>query len=324
MALSPNTIAQCAKRHTDSFCEFGVDYQSLSWNCQSSALRNIRTLELGSLVKKPAYLNPSGAASDPQRFVPGWIGQAIYNNALSLRRLKLGTESCVVKGYLFNEELDVLTQARTLRGLYAHMVGPNQVSRSEVLNSIPMVPLCLTSLHLIGLDVSLIISDDFPRVFKFASLKAFYLESCICSEVLLESLAVSFESRRARSPSSDQAPAIKDFRFRHEESTISLHKALEKFLSSFSGLQALSVLLDRTEAPEGMPHPRCFAHQHGDTLRTLVWEGRTGPRTVLRLDTSFLSNDARGPNQLVYISENCPRLVELGVAIDWRHHYQVN
>ncbi|KAI9777891.1 MAG: hypothetical protein M1835_005116 [Candelina submexicana] len=175
------------------------------------------------------------------------------------------------------------------------------------------IPLLKPGLFVDCVDVHLTLSEGLPRVFRFSSLETFYLESCIGSEELLESLAVSFGST-----SNDQVPKIKDFRFRHEDSTTSLRVAVGKFLSSFSGLRSLSILLDRTEA---MPHPRCFTEKHGKTLKTLVWDGRSEPRSHFCLSTAVVASDPFVHSELVFISENCPHLVELGVSIDWRHHY---
>ncbi|KAI9721802.1 MAG: hypothetical protein M1812_002137 [Candelaria pacifica] len=307
-------------KHPDTFSELGVEYQTVSWSSQASvkSLPKLHSLELGSLVRKPVQFDPSGRPVVSRDFSPDWVGRLIYDNASQLRRLKLGTESCLINSYIENGGgLDHPTQAKTFRKLYANMGGPNEEAQLQSVDGVPkavITPLCLNSLHLIGLDVSLTLSESFPRIFKFAPLETFYLESCVGSEDLLESLAVSFGST-----SIDHAPKIKDFRFRHEESGSILHDALGKFLSSFSGLQSLAILLDGTR---DMPHPRCFTHKHGDTLKTLVWDGRSGARTDFGVRTAILASETFVHSQLTYISENCPGLVELGVSIDWRHTYQ--
>ncbi|KAI9878821.1 MAG: hypothetical protein M1830_010390 [Pleopsidium flavum] len=156
------------------------------------------------------------------------------------------------------------------------------------------------------------------QLFQLNNLKKLGLESCWGSTAFLSVLIQFFSSITAKSAQgrSQTSPLLKSFTFRHEQPTPEMIDNLEKFFSSSSGLEEVSVLLDNTNK---MLHPRCFCTHHGPSLKALIWEGREAPRTAMNVDTSIITGGS--PSNITYLDEickNCPNLIELGIPIWWK------
>ena len=165
-------------------------------------------------------------------------------------------------------------------------------------------PMDLSTLHLIGMGLPM--PSTYPVAIKSPLtflrpelLQVLRLESCIGTEDLLIGLTLVSNL------------SLKCFWLRSEVECPVLRSNLEMFLKSFSGLFYLSVLLDRTLE---LPGAECFLKTHGRTLKTLVWEGRTGPRMTAHACTSLRDPKPRMGNRL---NQECSNLEELGIAIDW-------
>lgn len=114
-------------------------------------------------------------------------------------------------------------------------------------------------------------------------------------------------------------PRLKEFVFRYEAPIDQLKTQLHRFLSSFSGLKLLSVLLEWTY---DIPDPSCFLNTHAQTLEVLVYEARACPRMTFEQDTSVpigLSMGSLGGlySPLYTILTSCPTLQELSVPMSW-------
>lgn len=244
----------------------------------------------------------------------GWgdayhMGHLAGKQRSSLRHLKLGTERSLAKryavtgGYYFDEQREAFDQ---------FLVGLEESLTQNVAFN-------LTSLRLCGLCVGDAYFGHFATTTITRNLKKLGLESCFGSEVFPTALFRNFKSTVTVSPSgtSHSAPKLTSFTFRHELPTSVGIESLDKFISSFSGLEELFVLLDKTNE---MLHPRCFSAQHGPTLKALVWEGRTAPWTnmEIEIDTSIVVKGSSSANaHLDEICNTCPNLVELGIPLDW-------
>ena len=129
------------------------------------------------------------------------------------------------------------------------------------------------------------------------------LESCLNVQEILISLTSKSELK------------LKRFSLRQEVASYMFCTSLANFLDSFSGLEHLSDLLDRTCISVAVTS---FTATHGPNLTTLVWETRRDERDSLALCTSLpLNNRRREPTYLREICRQCPKLRELGFALDW-------
>ena len=91
---------------------------------------------------------------------------------------------------------------------------------------------------------------------------------------------------------------------------------LAKFLSSFSGLDYLSVLLNDAATVSAAS---CSTATYGKTLKILAWEGRRGRKSMLERDTSLFSYDTpeiHVASRPAITKENV-NLEEFGFAYDW-------
>ena len=176
--------------------------------------------------------------------------------------------------------------------------------------------LSLEALRLCGLHLAAAIRYDGPEI-DFTNLTTLMIESCFNMRSAFEQLA----ARGAINFTTPSKMRLKSFYLRHESSGIRVDGDIEQllftFLCSFQGLEEPHVLL------EG-PGPRKWALapiliKHSQTLRTLVWDQRTGPRMKAEKSTTVHSP------RLFYldcISRYCQKLVALGISTDWDFVYQ--
>ena len=176
--------------------------------------------------------------------------------------------------------------------------------------------LSLEALRLCGLHLAAAIRYDGPKI-DLTNLTTLTIESCFIMRSAFEQLA----ARGAINLTTPSKMRLKSFYLRHEKSGIRVDEDIEQllfmFLCSFQGLEDLHVLL------EG-PGPRRWALapiliKHGQTLRTLVWDKRTGPRMKVQKSTTV---HALRLFYLDCISRYCQKLVALGISIDWDFVYQ--
>ncbi len=298
--IGSTTLESLAHKHGRSLKELVTDRPSQDWNCSVPlpAFPNLQILKFNSMVY------------DQRSVSKAWIGRAIADNLSSLHRLRLGTERHTARGYISEDnpyaEVD---QKDTFRNV---LHGIDKTLANTVN---PTIPLSLTSLDLCGLDVRVTMDEELPRRFKFSHLRTLTLESCNGSDELLRVLASTSTFTRDTH--------LTEFNFRHENPAQHVKTALELFLSSFTGLRRLSVLLDNVAI---MPSLTGVIDKHGKTLQTLLWEGKTGFRTEWDVNTSvLLHQDLKGSkDELVQISEGCPSLVELGISLNWSKHQDVS
>ena len=96
-----------------------------------------------------------------------------------------------------------------------------------------------------------------------------------------------------------------------------LLQVVERFLSSFVGLEHLSIIMGgKGVSSLKWLKPRCFIKGHGRSLKTLVWEGRQRFRSKWDVDNVVPLRSDANFQELDDICEGCPNLMELG-NIDW-------
>ena len=234
------------------------------------------------------------------------VAKLVHSNSKTLESLELGQERQLFEQYRrsrigfleqINQSLDVL--------------GP-----SMRIQSMPK----LHKLALYGLDATSLVPSSIPDALFFYQLESLTLESCSGSAGFLGSLAGTFRySQTSPQVVVKTVPKLKHFFFRHENPTTPLKDALINFLSSFTGLQTLSLLVENATFVE---RPSALINTHGPTLQTLVLESRIQPREHLGLDTSRPFGIGGYSQQLWEdtisdICASCPALHELGIGFPW-------
>ncbi|KLJ07448.1 hypothetical protein EMPG_17071 [Blastomyces silverae] len=197
-----------------------------------------------------------------------------------------------------------------------------QTSLYQVLRPLAGVPARFdnfSKLDIIGMDITSPPNQLVPLgpVFDLYNLNRLSLVSCVGTEGFLK--ALSRPAPHMMSPYVASRMRLKEFCIRYEGPTPELKAALEQFLTSFTGLELLSVLLDDEPEHEMMDHTGIML-AHGPTLKVLVWDIRKRNRH----ERPFcLENPVRGrPAFLALLSETCPNLEELGVVLNMRLLYQ--
>ena len=237
------------------------------------------------------------------------VAQIVSANRNTLQKILLGQEKQLIGRYQQNRH-----------GFLEELPQPTEsfFATAYALNTFPQ----LRELSLTGLDIGLLRPASLPQALFFCQLERLTLESCLNSAALLESIAGTFHLA-VTSPEAPQTPRItpslKHFLFRHENPTPMLKDAIVRFLTSFTGLRTLSLLLENAAILE---RPSTFIAEHGSTLETLVFESRIQPREHLSMDTSRPFGVGGYSHELWEGSINdivrlCPVLVELGMGFPW-------
>jgi hypothetical protein len=223
-----------------------------------------------------------------------------YTNRKTLNSLVVGSETRLFKCYTLVHTLWLDSMSVSLEKLLCANDPNNDAS----------YPL-LQELHVISMDLMELTAK--PTFVQFGNLRRLALESCQGSEKLLRGL---MRDHVLNSTGSTNFLNLKEFVFRHEQITETLCGALNQFLSSFSGLELVSILLENVD--EGPEDPMAFLEQHGPTLQVLIYEARRAPRRTLGEDTSLSLGDIDDPSSPISeIFSLCPKLRELSIPIDW-------
>lgn len=273
---------------------------------QNATLQELRVYELEA-VSKPWELLPQGLKVFECRSVMEGkaLGRIAKANCDTLKALRFGQEKALVDRYRLGRSG---FQEQTVQPLESLLT----IVRFQEMQK-------LEELCLYGLNLSpLFLGSPNPTSFIFG-LKRLTLESCSGTAELLHSLVATFYEAQTSSSLNKRAPQLKHFLLRHEAPSTQLKTALSRFLSSFTGLETLSLLLENATF---LDRPCSFLPNHGVTLKTLVLECRIQPRENLGLDTSRPFG-AGAYTQVLWqdtiedICQLCPNLEELGTGFPW-------
>lgn len=169
---------------------------------------------------------------------------------------------------------------------------------------------CPKWLRLCGLNVKILVRepnvDEEDEVFDFGfnKLRSLALESCC--EVW---------TRPSEPAWSKDRPPLKSFTLRQEKVTSEFKAGLEAFLRRLSGLEELQILLDGTSPPQNLKQIQLV---HGPTLRRLIWDERDTSKGLTDGSPHVFPHNMA---QLELISRKCPKLVALGLSLDWSGLY---
>ncbi len=233
-----------------------------------------------------------------------WPSKLIAQNRNTLRYLHLGVISKVARDYADN-----LVPRVTPRGLPATFAE----MAKEALPAPPasereMVPfLSLETLGLYGLNFENAVRGALGLEIEFHCMTSLRLESC---SGLSEAFAVLLGNDASQNGTLSGLE-LTTFFVRHEDKSQAFAQHLEAFLTSFTGLKHLGLLLEgQSQAMSKAP----ILEMHGKTLQTLVWDERIGPRNDARRDTTLALG---GEHNLNLVSLKCPNLTALGLPIRW-------
>lgn len=236
-----------------------------------------------------------------------FVPRIMISSHSSLKHLKLGCERfiarpCLLGGNpLAEEELYDFTDE--MLGDFKRALKCTGRQRSGML-------LQLETVHLIGFDFRKLTTDSeapFLELSELSRLEVLTLESCFIEGATLSLLSPQTALGLT------WTPRLQSFHLRYEKSDAMFQHQVRAFLGSFTGLVHLSVLL---EGSGGYIDPDCFIENHGRTLKTLVWDQRSKPRTLVGQSTSIpLDHSFR---YCIYaIARGCPGLRELGLSLPY-------
>lgn len=235
-----------------------------------------------------------------------WVSDILLKSSNSLRHLSLGAEFGAVWDYQDSDDAFYGALDDILEKMVHYLEEPaGAAKRMHLVNS---HLLSLDTLVLKGLNASKLIKADF--LFQdWTCLRTLVLESCPGLEQALAFLADT--------ENVDGQPLRSDLRL----STLrvrcegpSLVAQLHHFLASITGLVNLSVLLESRDRFRHL-NLKTVLKSHGNSLKTLVLEERTGRRENFRGPTR---QRLHTPRQLETIAKRCPNLVELGLPMCWK------
>ena len=243
-----------------------------------------------------------------------WPPQLQIRNLPNLRHVMLGSESLVAMSYTSNGRLDVAHQVQLTDTLALYVNA-----RARTRNESPPTVVKLESLSLVGLDLLAFVKGSIEPVFDFNSLSALVLESCAGLEAAFPLLMGAGAGRRKVK----SGLRLHSLTIRHEDTSDEFLPELETFLLSLKPLARLHVLLEG--ARQGTIDLDKVLQVHGKSLRSLIWEERSGPRLFLQVETTYVPEDHQN---LKLIAKHCPGLKALGIPLDWddlseRNHKQV-
>ena len=212
-----------------------------------------------------------------------------------LRHLKLGSPNRILDFYLRGQPN--LIEAEEL------LPFDEILDMEEDLDFVLRKLECLESLELIGLDLEQPNlsnpTEHWTQRMLQPNLRRIVIESCANIMTCFEELIKLSKMQHG----------LHEFVFRHEApKRDKIYEYLKSFLTGFSGLSLVSVLLDNSDT---MPDLEGCLQTHGPTLRQLVWECRKSPRAAKSKETSILLN-RREVRTLCHL---CPNLNELSVSL---------
>lgn len=227
-----------------------------------------------------------------------WPARLIALNCHTLRYLTLGVMSKVARNYAIHPD-PIQIELPTSFAEWASV--ELSASEQEIDGGMPTVSLDALSLY--GLNLKKVVGGTIGLEIDFSTLTALELNSC---SGLDEAFALFMGHDGAQKT---KLGALKGFYLRHEDGSPGFAQCLTDFLTSLVGLNHLSILLDRCS---GVIYQEQILGGHKKTLRTFVWDERSGPRNDARSDTSLVQKGL-----LKHVSLGCPNLEALGLSIDW-------
>ena len=226
-----------------------------------------------------------------------WAASMLAMNAGSLHNLHLGFTNRIAHEYALKrrppyDEMSI-SLANDIEKLLSK-IGPD-----------PLIHLSLGSLTLCGFNFGSVVRGEIALDIDFNNLTMLRLESCA-------GLSQAFNLLVGQVDSSKLAlSALQDLFVRLETPDQTFSASLEIFLTSIRSLRHLQVLIEKASAAQNLEP---ILKVHGESLFTLVWDERRGPRRKLDASPSLLYTKV---GNLKVISQYCRVLTVLAIPLYW-------
>ena len=287
-----------AKHHGASINALSIRRYSVDWK-----IKDLEQFAAGGLsTLATAELGRNGV----------WPLQVPIKNLPDLRHVALGSESLIAMSYAVDGRVDVARRVGVTDAFALFMNATANEHSTSVVR--------FESLSLVGLDLLAFVNGSIKPVFDFNSLSVLVIESCAGLETAFPLLMGAAAGRRKVK----SGLRLHSLTIRHEDNSDEFSPELENFLLSLKPLARLHILLEgKRQVTIELDK---VLQVHGKSLRSLIWEERSGPRTGLKYETTYVPEDHQ---ILKLVAEHCPGLKALGIPISWddlseRKHKQVD
>lgn len=283
-------------------CELDVSTLKLLFERQEASLQFLSCNRLssscdvlGSVIEGIRQLYVE--SMDPDLGGCEWAARMIVENAETLDRLYLGFCTHIAHDFALNRD-PLHFQMTTLFAYAMKKALPGSDQKRQISLSLEYLGLC-------GLDLGDLVRGELALDIDFTNITELRLESC-------SGLSQAFTLLAGQGVSPKLAlGALKDLFVRLENPESNISTSLESFLTSIHGLTHLQVLIDDCLAVQNLEP---ILQVHGETLCTLIWDERNGPRRSLKVSNSMLSTKL---GNLRVVSKHCHYLAVLGLPLDW-------
>lgn len=262
---------------------------------------SIRTLEFAT----PADLEELRFGSLELNQVD-WMADLVATNSKTLQHLEMGAESTVRDcrrndSFTKDNNSNVQLTQQFRQELDKYLVTSDGSSYAV---------LSVSSLTLVGLSLLALDDSKGRPIIDWTTLRDLALKSCS----QLDGTLAFLQSAMVILDGSGEGVNLKSFDLRSDNraNPALVAVALNNFLTSFSGLVHLGLLIEDPVISASML--TAILKSQGSTLRRLIWDVRMQERTSFMTDLSRANSKNR---HLVSISKQCPLLEELGVSFDW-------
>ncbi|MCJ1266130.1 mitochondrial splicing system protein [Lobaria immixta] len=235
-----------------------------------------------------------------------WMADLVATNSTTLQHLEMGAESTVRDcrrndSFTKDNNSNVQLTQQFRQELDKYLVTSDGFSWSV---------LSVRSLTLVGLSLLALDDSQGRSIIDWTTLRDLALKSC---SQLDRTLAL-LQSAMVRLDGSWEGVNLESFDLRSDNraNPALVADALKDFLTSFSGLVHLSLLIEDPVISASML--TAILKSQGSTLRRLIWDVRMQERTSFMTDLSRANSKNK---HLVFISKQCPLLEELGLSFDW-------
>ena len=297
-------------------CELDVATINLLFERQEASLREFAcnryssSCDLLGLSLEEGICDLSIQSMDLERGGCRWAASMLAMNAKSLDNLHLGSTNRIAHKYAL--------QKRPRYDKIATSLANEIESLLSRVSPDPLIHLSLESLTLCGFNFGSVVRREIGLDIDFNNLTMLRLESCAGLSQAFHLLVRQVDSSKLA------LGALEDLFVRLETPDQTFSASLESFLTSIRRLRHLQVLIEKASAAQNLDP---ILKVHGESLRTLVWDERSGPRTQLGVSTSLLSSKV---GNLKVISHYCRFLQVLAIPLDWeaissseKHHVAV-
>ena len=230
----------------------------------------------------------------------------ISSNISTLKTLTIGFEQHAIREYEATHSLDVYSlpgglMSKNSKATINDLMSYLKLKRTQ---SSRRIPSSIEKLRLIGFDLDPTLLDAMGSFIDFGNLVSLRLESC-----------ASLHNGLARLENTTSLSSLRSLTVRTELGLEVMWPSLESFICSLIGLTDLCLLIegdfDALELEDILIH-------HGETLRSLVVDTRTGPRLNAAESTSAPQQIDGADTYITQISRHCPELIELGITLNWQ------